>query len=128
MPELTNKTQIDVVLDRKLDADRYGDALNHNFIASQELTVTITLSEYRELVESSATKKKDIDEANNDKYKREREIEAQKKENEALKAENYELKKKIDDLLGNIRTLETRLDHIGEENAARAQKEEMPFG
>lgn len=98
MAELTNRTEVDVVLDRKLKGDTYGDRLAHNFIASQELTVTITLSEYRELVSERATKKKDIDEANQDRYKRQTEIEAQTKENEKLKAENYELKKQIDDL------------------------------
>lgn len=109
MAELTNHTQVDVVLDRKLDNDRYG--FTHNFIASQELTVTITLSEYRELVASQATKSKDIDEANKDRYKRENEIENQKKENEKLKAENYELKKKIDEMDAQIRALKEGAAH-----------------
>ena len=50
MAELTNKVEADLVLDRKMDAGRYGGGDLHNYVASQELTVTITLSEYRELV------------------------------------------------------------------------------
>ena len=113
MAELTNRTEVDVVLDRKLSRDSYGRSLEHDFIASQELTVTITLSEYRELVSSVATKKKDIDDANQDRYKRESEIEVQKKENEKLKAENYELKKQIDDMTKELSQYRPREERHG---------------
>lgn len=59
--ELTNK---------KLDA--WGHKLN-DFKAESELTVVITLNEYRELVKSVATKEYDIEKTNNDKYRREEE-------------------------------------------------------
>ena len=99
MAELTNHIQADIVLDKKLAENGYlGGSKHHDFIASQELTVTITLSEYRELIESNATKKKDIDQAESDRYKRSAENEELKKKNEELKAENYELKTKVDQL------------------------------
>ena len=80
----------DVLLDKKLD--RYGFD-NNDFLAAGELTVTITLSEYRKLVKDVATAQVRIDKANEDKYKRDAENEALKKENAELKAELYELKK-----------------------------------
>ena len=55
-----NITLKDVVLDKKLEGYGSEGRLN-NFVSSQELTVTITLAEYRELVGSQATKKADID-------------------------------------------------------------------
>lgn len=62
-----------------------------NFVANQELTVTITLNEYRKLIESSAVTEKRISEANSEKYKAQREIEKLSKENSELKAKVYEL-------------------------------------
>jgi cell division protein FtsB len=62
-----------------------------NFVANQELTVTITLNEYRKLVGSSAVTEKRISEANSEKYKAQREIEKLNKENSELKAKVYEL-------------------------------------
>lgn len=76
-------------------ANKYG--FNENdFVAESELTVTITLNEYRELVSGIATKKDDIDKANADKYTRESQIKALSEENNKLKAEIYELKKALD--------------------------------
>lgn len=82
----------DVVLDRKLKEYCAND---DNFIAAQEITVTITLKEYRELVSISATAKADIDKANNDKFAREQTIKKLTEEVSNLKAENYELRKKV---------------------------------
>ena len=98
MAELTNKIEADVVLDKKLDATRYGGGDLHNYVASQEITVTITLSEYRELVSGVATKQKDIEIANEGKYAREQEIKDVKELNAQLKAENYDLRTKLDEL------------------------------
>lgn len=64
-------------------------SLNKNdFVLDNEITVTITLNEYRELVENNATSKARIDEANNEKWKYYR-------ENEELKKQVAELKDRI---------------------------------
>ena len=80
----------DVLLDKKLD--RYGFE-NNDFLASGELTVTITLSEYRKLVKDVATAQARIDKAEADRYDRNRENERLTEENSRLKAELYEMTK-----------------------------------
>lgn len=80
----------DVLLDKKLD--RYGFE-NNDFLASGELTVTITLSEYRKLVKDCATAQARIDKAEADRYDRNRENERLTEENSRLKAELYEMQK-----------------------------------
>lgn len=80
----------DVLLDKKLD--RYGFD-NNDFLAAGELTVTITLSEYRKLVKDVATAQARIDKAEEDRYERNRENERLTEENNKLKAELYEMQK-----------------------------------
>ena len=80
----------DVLLDQKLD--RYGFE-NNDFLASGELTVTITLSENRKLVKDVATAQARIDKAEADRYDRNRENERLTEENNRLKAELYEMQK-----------------------------------
>ena len=87
---MENTTNKDVILDKKMDGYSFE---KKNFLASGELTVTITLGEYRSLVEKCVTAQKRIDDANDDKYKRNAENEALRKENADLKAELYELHK-----------------------------------
>lgn len=94
---MDNMSVKDVVLEKKMD--NYSSN-NDNFVASQELTVTITLSEYRKLVSSDATRSEAISKANDDKYERESEIKSLKAQVEALKAENYELKKAVEKATG----------------------------
>ena len=90
---MENTVVNNVVLDKKLDG--YGaDAKLQNFIAPQEITVTITLAEYRELVTKVATRDADVSKAENDRYERNRKIEALEKENAELKAKIYELQNK----------------------------------
>jgi len=122
MAELTNKVEADLVLDRKMDAGRYCGGNLHNYVASQELTVTITLSEYRELVSGIATKDKDISIANDNKYQREQEIKEVKAANDTLKAENYDLKVIIDNLRKQIEELEKKLKT---NDAANTQQADM---
>lgn len=122
MAELTNKVEADLVLDRKMDAGRYCGGDLHNYVASQELTVTITLSEYRELVSGIATKDKDISIANDNKYQREQEIKEVKAANDTLKAENYDLKVIIDNLRKQIEELEKKLKT---NDAANTQQADM---
>lgn len=92
---MDNMSVKDVVLEKKLD--NYGNK-DDNFVASQELTVTITLSEYRKLVSSDATRSEAIKKAEDDKYERESEIKSLKAQVAELKAENYELKKELEDI------------------------------
>lgn len=89
-----NTTVKDVILDKKLDGYRNND---NDFLASGELTVTITLEEYRKLVEKCATRDYCINEAEKDKYTREHDNEELRKENAELKAELYELQKQAGD-------------------------------
>ena len=93
----------DVLLDKKLD--RYGFD-NNDFLAAGELTVTITLSEYRKLVKDCATAQTRIDKAESDRYERNSENEALKKENAELKAELYEMKKANETVCGDEESTE----------------------
>ena len=79
-----------------------------NFVAPGEITVTITLSEYRSLVANDATRKQAIEKANDDKYVRETEIKAVKEENARLKGENYDLKTQVDDRKEQLEALNSR--------------------
>ena len=85
----------DKLLNKKTDS--YNTEWD-NFIAPTEITVTITLNEYRKLVSNDATRKQAIDKANEDKYEREQKIKAVNEENARLKGENYDLKNQIDEL------------------------------
>lgn len=55
-----------------------------NFVIPQELTVTITLSEYRKLVKEVATKDIDISEARSARWEAESKVEELKEENAEL--------------------------------------------
>ena len=85
---MENTTTMNAVLEKKLDGWHSND---QNFVAPQEITVTITLCEYRELVEKNATRKADIDKANSDKYERDTENKQLREEVARLKAEIYEM-------------------------------------
>ena len=76
--------------------EHFSDTIAADFVGESELTVTITLHEYRELVHSVAISDAKIAEANNDKWTRESENTDLKKENASLKQELYELKKKME--------------------------------
>ncbi len=86
---MENVNVCEPILGKKLDDYNFE---KNNFTAAGELTVTITLSEYRSLVAANATRKTDIDKANSDKYERENENKRLKEEVSRLKAEIYELK------------------------------------
>lgn len=61
-----------------------------NFVANQELTVTITLNEYRNLIGAVAKANSKIEEANKDKYTREEENRKLKEEVNRFKGLLYE--------------------------------------
>lgn len=86
--ENTNITN--TVLDKKIDSYSYDEK---DFIAPHEITVTITLREYRRLIEEVATKQADIDKANRDMYTRNSENEKLKQEVSELQSELYKIQK-----------------------------------
>lgn len=61
----------DKLVEKKIDGYSVED---NNFSIPSELTVTITLNEYRELVSAKATRDHEISKANRDKYERENKI------------------------------------------------------
>lgn len=86
MAESVNVTS--TILDKKMEQYRWEAK---DYVAEGELTITITLAEYRELVTSEATKQYYIARANEDKYKRDSENKMLKEEVDALRARLYEL-------------------------------------
>ena len=90
---MENTTIKDVILDKKMEKYTFEE---QNLLASGELTVTVTLGEYRKLIKDVATAQSRIDKANEDKYARESENLKLKEENSKLKAELYEMKKSLE--------------------------------
>jgi hypothetical protein len=87
------------ILDKKME--HYNWKAN-DYVAENELTITITLAEYRELVASNALKNYDIAKANEDKYKRDDENRRLKDEVNALRARLYELQSRCVDEEANV--------------------------
>lgn len=87
------------ILDHKMDS--YGYDNTKNLMAQGELTVTITLHEYRDLVSKVATREQAIAEANTCKYERESENKRLKEEISQLKAELYEYQKRVENEQGD---------------------------
>ena len=88
----------------------YNNSEN-NIVVNQELTVTITLNEYRELIKQAALADSKIREANSEKYDAQRDVKHLSEENSNLKSEIYELQKQnaekssdnlADELLGGL--------------------------
>lgn len=65
----------------------------NNFVCPGELTVQITLNEYRKLIEENATAQHRIDKADMERIEKRREV-------DQLKKENAELKEKIIQIAG----------------------------
>ena len=86
MAESVNVTS--AILDKKMES---YDWKADNFVAENELTITITLSEYRALIASNATKQHEIAKANADKYERDAENKRLKEEVDCLRAKIYKL-------------------------------------
>ena len=98
-----NEKVVNALVSKKIET--YRDNQN-DFVIPSEITVTITLAEYRMLVTHDATRQHAIDAAEKDKYTRENEIKAVKEENARLKGENYDLKTKIDELMAQRSEME----------------------
>lgn len=73
------------IIEKKLE---YSNTASKDFELPNEISVRITLREYRELVSSNATNQNDIDKANSDKWKLQ-------DENRRLKEEISSLREKL---------------------------------
>lgn len=87
----------DAVQDKKLE--HYGWD-KKDFLAGQELTVTITLGEYRELVTNKATSEQAIKASRDRAAEAEVALKEAQSETERLKAENYDLQSRLVALQG----------------------------
>ena len=96
---MDNERITSTILSKKVDNYKSNE---NDFVLPTEITVTITLAEYRSLVSQAATRKTAIDSAEKDKYSRELEIKTVKEENARLKGENYDLKTQVDVLRTKI--------------------------
>ena len=83
------------LLKKKLDS--YSSD-NNDFQAENELTVEITLNEYRKLIEEKATADYRIKKAEENKYTREDENKRLKKENKELEIKLFEYRKQHGEL------------------------------
>lgn len=92
MAEENTATSVNQVLQKKLD--NFHSELN-DFVSPQEITVTITLNEYRRLVNDKATCSERISTAERLRYQANEDLDRCKKENEALLSENADLKSKL---------------------------------
>lgn len=97
MESISEETQ---VLAKKISG---WDSPEDNFIATGEITVTITLSEYRDLIKEKATKETEIQELRNSKC-------AANEQLKAAKAEIAELKEQIVRLKSLYPTQEVQSD------------------
>ena len=85
----------ETLLQKKLERNGFGRIdETDNFALANELTVTITTAEYRELISKNAVSQYKIDEANKDKWERNSKIDSLNKEINFLKQQllNYKLK------------------------------------
>ncbi len=82
----------DAVQDKKLESYDWNA---ENFLTGQELTVTITLEEYRRLVTATAVANEKISASNRKATDAEAAAKEARKEADRLKAENYDLQNKL---------------------------------
>mgnify|MGYP001252536907 CR=1 FL=1 len=87
--------------------------ISNDFAIPGEITVTITLNEYRALVSANAISEKRISDLKSERYDAQAEVNTLKQEREKLIKEIAELKVKISDLLMEKNTLPQ--DDKGEE-------------
>lgn len=88
-----NMGTVDLILNKKTES--YGFEKN-DFVAPSEITVTITLGEYRSLITKAATANEAIRKAEADKFSRDADNKRLKEMVEALRAELYDLQKRAE--------------------------------
>ena len=88
-----NMWTVDLILNKKTES--YGFEKN-DFVAPSEITVTITLGEYRSLITKAATADEAIRKAEADKFFRDADNKRLKEMVEALRAELYDLQKRAE--------------------------------
>ena len=88
-----NMGTVDLILNKKTES--YGFEKN-DFVAPSEITVTITLGEYRSLITKAATADEAIRKAEADKFSRDADNKRLKEMVEALRAELYDLQKRAE--------------------------------
>lgn len=88
-----NMATVDLILNKKTES--YGFEKN-DFVAPSEITVTITLGEYRSVITKAATADEAIRKAEADKYSRDADNKRLKEMVEALRAELYDLQKRAE--------------------------------
>lgn len=100
-------TSVNQVLQKKLD--NYNSKLN-DFVSPQEITVTITLNEYRKLISDDATSSERISAADRRRYQAIEESAKFKDEAERLRAELDEVKGKLHTERESVKNLQQQLD------------------
>ena len=93
--ESVNTSTVDVILDKKLENDYSAPANTNNFVAAGEITVSITLNEYRQLIKDNAEASIKYTQAVREKYEAEENLKEANKQIDKLKAENAEITKKF---------------------------------
>ena len=88
-----NAGTVDLILNKR--AEDYSFEKN-DFVAPSEITVTITLGEYRSLITKAATADEAIRKAEADKYSRDADNKRLKEMVEALRAELFDLQKRAE--------------------------------
>lgn len=105
--ENTATSTVNQVLQKKIDGYHFE---SENFLAPQELTVTITLGEYRKLLKETATASDKISAADRLRYSAQEERDKAKMENERLRAELDEVKGKLHTATVSVSNLQQSLD------------------
>ena len=100
----------DAIQDKRREGDGWE---KKDFLAGQELTVTITLGEYRELVSSKATADQAIQASREKVAKLEQDLKKAQEQAERLKAENYDLQNKVLAAQGRDKVQEDSADEEG---------------
>ena len=124
MQENNNSETLDRIYRDKQESYPYGDV--RNFAAPGELLITITLGEYRDLIEDITTKERDLQDAADKEVTLKTDLTLQTKTIETLSRENCELKEKAKHYDTAVRELErTQERYLQSEEARRALERQV---